>query len=98
MNDLNVYSAEPLIPSIQLRRRVNTADVDQESMSGDNIINKLRQTLLICFIYSINVVKLIYVLWFSVVCYFISFVYQREKSIYNKIVLLTGSGGYLGIF
>jgi len=93
MNDLNIYSSDPLIPNLQLARRPTKQNEREPKAS---LIEKIRQIIIIWFIYSINFLKLGYIIWFNVACYLFSFIYQREKSIYNQIVLITGSGGYLG--
>ena len=100
MNDLNIYNNEPLITNLRLSRgqQEQQQQQQQQSIPGDNFINRMRQLIFLFFIYSINLIKLAYVIWFNSIWYLISFIYQREKSIYNKIVLITGSGGYLGIF
>jgi hypothetical protein len=94
MNDLNIYSSDPLLPNLQLARRSQQQNQNEPSFS---LIEKIHQIILIWFIYLVNIFKLGYIVWFNVACYLFSFVYQREKSIYNQIVLITGSGGYLGI-
>jgi len=94
MNDLNIYSSDPLLPNLQLARRSQQQSQNEPSFS---LIEKIHQIILIWFIYLVNIFKLGYIVWFNVACYLFSFVYQREKSIYNQIVLITGSGGYLGI-
>jgi hypothetical protein len=94
MNDLNIYSSDPLLPNLQLARRSQQQNHNEPSTS---LIEKIHQIILIWFIYLVNIFKLGYIVWFNVVCYLFSFIYQREKSIYNQIVLITGSGGYLGI-
>ena len=95
MNDLNIYSSEPLIPNLQLNRR---SQRQNETEPATGLIEKIRQIIFVWFIYSINIFKLGYIVWFSIACYFLSFIYQREKSIYNQIVLITGSGGFLGMY
>lgn len=95
MNDLNIYSSEPLIPNLQLNRR---SQRQNETEQATGLIEKIRQIIFVWFIYSINIFKLGYIVWFNIACYFLSFIYQREKSIYNQIVLITGSGGFLGMY
>ena len=97
MNDLNIYNNEPLITNERLTRHQQRQAQELETMPGDNLVNKLRNLALLGFVYGINILKLAYVIWFNALWYLISFIYQREKSVYNKIVLITGSGGYLGI-
>jgi hypothetical protein len=99
MTDFKIYNSEPLIPHLHLTPATPSIKKEQNDNSpipGENLINKARHLITICFVYWLNLVKMAYYLWFNLACYLISFVYQREKSIYNKIVLITGSGGYLG--
>ena len=44
----------------------------------------------------IYLVKLTYFIFSGILVCIISFIYEREKSVYNQIVLITGSAGYLG--
>ena len=56
-------------------------------------ILEITKLFLTCLIY---LVKSTYFVFFGALGYIISFIHEKEKSVYNQIVLITGSAGYLG--
>jgi len=52
--------------------------------------------LTLFWVYAINLIKVLQALAFNAFFYCIGAIFRKEKSFYNEIVLITGSGGYLG--
>ena len=85
------YIKQPVI------NRRNFQTPEEIPFNSDNSVRtRIFEIANLLFTYAIYLAKLGYFIFFSTLGYIISFIYQREKSIYNQIVLITGSAGYLG--
>ena len=85
----NFYIKQPAIN----RRNFQTPE---EIPIDNSLKTRILEIANLLFTYAIYLAKLAYFLFFSTLGYIISFIYQKEKSVYNQIVLITGSAGYLG--
>jgi short-subunit dehydrogenase len=86
---------------------MNTNSDEQNNRNGNPFLDNLFGTikaklnpympfLTIFWAYAINLIKILQALAFSTFFHLIGAIFRKEKSFYNEIVLITGSGGYLG--